>query len=115
MGSPPFNVRNATLIGEENGQFAILQGFIPIPIYTHISHFPFGPKACPWADSIDYQRYSNPDLGAYDQAEWLVDALKRPLQSYFNISQKDYDSFKFEPNIYNLGDAVISERFEGVP
>lgn len=86
--SPPFKIRNQKKLEEQLGAFALPEGFIQLPIFTHLEDneaddLDLG--GCEYVHTVDGYRFPNEET--YEKVSFLEDDLREPFTQAFNLTE----------------------------
>jgi hypothetical protein len=88
-----------------------------VPIYSTINttYDPIEAASCSFAFKVMVARYQNyARFGAYDGAEFLVEALKPKFKTFFNLNESVIANMTVN-QASRYADVVLAQSFEGVP
>ena len=114
VGMPAFIIRRKEQLNDVEGQNAITNGFLQVPIYNARkagwdNDLDFA--SCHFAGTIDNARMKNDD--SYRKVMWLKDAMKDKYHDEFDLTDEQVSGMTFY-DAYMYSDAIYSMRFEGL-
>ena len=84
---PPMRIRDAISINTELGQDPLPNGFVSIPIYTHMENTildDINMGGCSYINAVD--GYNFPADSTYESVDYLMNDLSSPISQAFNLT-----------------------------
>jgi hypothetical protein len=84
---PPMRIRDAISINTELGQDPLPNGFVSIPIYTHMENTildDINMGGCSYINAVD--GYNFPADSTYESVDYLMNDLRSPISQAFNLT-----------------------------